>query len=231
MKSRIILGVLAFVLATQAHATIIGLEKRSYLTASDSLITYDQSTGLEWLSPSFTQGLSMLEVDANASIWADGWQWATIDQMWSMLDRANSVSVHPDDIYAAYEVADFLGPTYTGIIPGEFIIKEVMGYSRNFLFDTELYEHGYDYSTAIIEGAISISDTNYPWPSWSYCESGMNARCGDFRAPGWNETDANPNYGAWLVRDGSEVPVPEPSILALVGLGLAGIGFARKKRS
>jgi hypothetical protein len=226
-KIKIILWILALALTTNAHSNIIGLEKRDYLIASDGLITYDQSTGLEWLSPAFTQGLSMLEVDANVSIWADGWHWTTIDQMETMFDRANTPSVHPDDIYAAYEVAEFLGPTYIYEQPGEYIRKNVMGYSRNFLFDTEFYEDGFDYSTAIIEGAsIDPSAPNYPWPSWSYCESGENARCGDWRAPGWKETDTNTNYGAWLVRE-TVVPIPAAVWLFCSGLVVL-IGITRR---
>ena len=225
MKIKIILGVLAFVLATNVHSTIIDLVEKDYLTASDGLITYDKSTGLEWLDLTFTAGFSMLDVEANASIWADGWQWATIDQMETMFGHASNYINSYEEPLIAYPLAELLGPTYTVIRPGEYITKHAMGFSRNFLFDTELYEDGYDYSTAIIKGGINLdpSDSWYPYLPFPLCDS---EDCADWRNPGWKETDMNTNYGAWLVRD---TVVPIPPAVWLFCSGLVGlIGIARR---
>lgn len=227
MKIKINLGVLAFVLTTNTYSSILDLEEVDYLAAGDGLITYDKSTGLEWLDLTVTQGFSMLEVEANASIWVDGWQWATIAQMQTMFDHASDYNNSFEEPLIAYPIADILGPTVTNVQPGEYITKYALGFSREFLFDTQLYEYGYDYGTARIKGGINLdtSDPWYPYLPFPLCDD----PCATFTLTGWRESDTDPNYGAWLVREASVVP--EPSILVLIGLGLAGIGFARRKKS
>lgn len=229
-KIKIIIGVLAFLLTTNAHSIIIDLDERDYLVAGDGLITYDKSTGLEWLDLTFTAGYSMLETEANASIWADGWQWTTVEQMETMFDHESDTYPYEEpETVKVYPIVELLGPTSTWISPGEYIVKKVMGYSRNFLFDTTWYEDGgYDYSTAIIEAGINLdtSDPWYPYLSFPLCDP---EDCADWRNPGWKETDSGQNYGAWLVRDTASVP--EPSILLLLLCsGFLGIFvFARRK--
>jgi hypothetical protein len=48
-----------------------------------------------------------------------------------------------------------------------------------------------------------------------------------------NSASGDPDYIGWLLVGDSaktSIPVPEPSIIALFGLGLVGLGFARKRR-
>ena len=205
------------------------LQQRDYLTEGDGLITYDRSTGLEWLDVTFTQGLSMLEVEAIASLWADGWQWATIDQMESMFDHAAYTDAYEEPMIA-YPIAQLLGPTVTSNEPGEHIIKRTMGYSRNFLFDTELYDYGHDYSTAVIMGAINLdtSYSSYPHLPFPLCDG---EECADWRPPGWKETDTDPNYGAWLVREASAAAAPEPPVLSFKVTGKKVKGSRARKKS
>ena len=58
---------------------IPALEERDLATSSDGLITFDAETGLEWLDPTVTTGLSYSDVQAGTgNTWlADGWRYAT----------------------------------------------------------------------------------------------------------------------------------------------------------
>ena len=224
-KTNIIFGVLALVLTNNAHSTILDLEERDYLAAGDGLITYDKTTGLEWLDLTFTAGLSMLEVEANAAIWANGWQWATIDQMEIMFDHARDDDLWSDpynEPRVVYPIVELLGPTYTSGVSGEYITKSVYGVSRNF----ESLDSGYTYS--FMKGGIGLdsSDSFYPNLPFPLCDP---EACVDWYdgEPYFLETDSDPNYGSWLVRT-SVVPVP--AAVWLFGSGLLGlIGLARRK--
>ena len=76
-----------------------------------------------------------------------------------------------------------------------------------------------------IQPALYWSSTDYasdPDGAW-----GFNFSTGDQPATLKSYTNAY----AWAVRDGDVSSVPEPTSLALLGLGLAGLGFAYKKKS
>lgn len=216
----------ALVLTTNAQALIVDLHERDYLTLGDGLITYDSTTGLEWLDVTFTAGLSMLEVEANPFIWAEGWDWVTTDQMETIFNHAKNEPLWGNLPYNSYEhilaypLANLFGPTSFSFSP-ESISSTVYGYSRNFEFDIDSLEYTY----AVIQGKINldIHDPYYPgfddWP----CDED----CLRFRTElVWSETDTLPYFGAWLVR------VPEPPAILLFGIGMIGlVGFTKRRKA
>lgn len=233
MKIKIILGVLVFVLTNNAHSTIIDLVERDYLTAGDGLITYDKSTGLEWLDVNFTQGLSILEVEAIASIWADGWQWTTVEQMETMFDHAKDDELWSGQGYysqpvVVYPIVELLGPTRS-YNSAEYVNNHIYGISRNFETFPLSQVTGLDF--AFLEGGImyDVNDPHYPGLPYPPCG---DVNCVDWGSnevgePSWLETDKSEYYGSFLVR-----AVPVPAAVWLFCSGLLGlIGVARRKKS
>ena len=72
---------------------------------------------------------------------------------------------------------------------------------------------------------ISISDTE--WTNF-ISDSVLNITWTNSRAVGY--TVSNPTHFVSYEVNGTEVTIPEPASLTLLGLGLAGIGFSSKKK-
>ena len=200
IKVKSVLGALALALTATAQADISDLQERDYLIQGDGLITYDASTGLEWLDLTFTQGYSMLETEANASIWANGWQWADHDQILTLFSHGSGI-----DGEVNYPIVVLLGPSTTRNIPGDYIYNYAIGTSRGLLGGTDP-EGNDEFHGATMRGDLYLNPDARPDYSCRY--SGENPPCAYIRDLVHQESSSDEYLGMWLFRPSD--PVPEP---------------------
>ncbi|MCU7907004.1 MAG: hypothetical protein KZQ76_14425 [Candidatus Thiodiazotropha sp. (ex Epidulcina cf. delphinae)] len=210
--------------ASVSQAGLIDLSERNYLSGDDGLITYDATTGLEWLDLTYTVGNSILDTEADAEIWANDWQWATTEQTNALLDHTvlpqGLTTNHPDNL----AFIALLGATHERIEPNQYTWKFTAGISRGHYFPG-YYGTPAGYKSALVEGQIYHAGNGNANPVGCDTEPACVRRVG-YEQDTWSESDSLPTYGSWLVRNTS---VPEPSILLIWATGLACLGFVRLK--
>lgn len=177
--------------------------------------TYTEIDGLDWLDLSLTTGLSL----QNALDENPGWTVATKSQYQSMF--AN-FEIFGDGLYdgeASNETRDSRQFTIhqlaaDGIIQNQF--SDLFG--NTFTHESYLYSWGLYHDNGNIKlGGLYENDTQ------------ANTFDSYTSIYGTGYGFSNSNMGTFLVRP-SEVTVPEPMVLALMGLGLVGIVGVNRRR-
>jgi hypothetical protein len=75
----------------------------------------------------------------------------------------------------------------------------------------------------------NVQSNNY-WSATAYAPNPNNAWFFNFDYGFMAEAGKSNEIFAWAVRNGDIAAVPEPSTLALLGMGLVGLGFARRRK-
>lgn len=75
---------------------------------------------------------------------------------------------------------------------------------------------------------FQVGDLNSDEWYWTVEESGDMAWRMSMNCACWDSQDKQTEWHAWAVHDGDVAAVPEPSTIALLGIGLFGVGMARR---
>ena len=112
-KKMIVAGMLVLWSISVSAAVIENLSERDWLNG-DSALTYDESTGLEWLDLDLTSGMSLNQIDSSGIL--NIFRWATPWEVESLLDAAlvgfgDRSSNNLDDNNDAMKWINYLGMT------------------------------------------------------------------------------------------------------------------------
>jgi len=181
-----------------------------FLTPSDNFLITDTTTGQQWLSPTYTVGQNYNSI-------MGGWGELTTTYGFSLVSRdtlttfLTSVGIDPyipspSDYSTVLEIMNKFGDTYS-----DGAYQNLIGFTSTIIPPAAGYPNHVS--------AISLS-AYHPLTQGQIGMTGIM----DMDGIGWSDPT-----GAWLSRTVS-APVPEPTTIALLGIGLAGLAGAKVRR-